>query len=444
MIDRQHIPFSTTLPDFKFPEFEQINLENGLKVYFIQDTSQPLAAFNIFTKKGAFADTIEGTTNITAQMLTRGTSKHTYSEIASMTENIGTVLKATPGYDANLLSSVSLGKFLDTAIDIATECFLDSQIPKDELEKVIQKQKANIMQQNSNISYLAKYALQKTIFVNTGYAKCISGNMKSVENISRDIVWNNYIKNIKSANPSIFLTGNYDKDFMMKKIEKLYGKLAFESDKQDDSIPINPGAISLVDKPSSNQSSIILARKMIDIKHPDFPYVQLVNTIFGGFFMSRLNKILREDKGYTYGVHSSFDIKKLSVLHVISSNVNIDKTAESIEIIRDEYKKLRLNPITEEELKRARQYYYGAFLRNVETPLQVASMLRNMDLYDLDFNYYNNLLQKISNVKLDKLHTIVEKHFNSNNFVIAVAGDLKIIQSQMKKFGSINIISIEN
>ena len=444
MIDRQHIPFSNTLPDFKFPEFELIDLDNGLKVFFIQNSSQPLAAFNILTKKGAFADNIEGTTNITAQMLTRGTSEHTSSEIASMTEDIGTALKATPNYDSNLLSSVSLGKFLDTAIDITTECFFDSRFPEDELEKVIQKQKATIMQQNSNISYLAKYALQKTIFLNTGYAKCISGTLKSVEHISRDNVWNNYIKNIKSANPSIFLIGNYDKDFMMKKIEKLYGKLTFESDKQADSIPINLGTISLIDKPSSNQSSIILARKMIDIKHPDFPYVQLVNTIFGGFFMSRLNKILREEKGYTYGVHSSFDIKKLSVLHVISSNVNIDKTAESIEIIQDEYKKLRLNPITEEELKRARQYYYGAFLRNVETPLQVASMIRNMDLYDLDFKYYNNLWQKISNVKLDKLHTIVEKHFNLNNFVIAVAGDFKIIQSQMEKFGSINIISIEN
>ncbi len=432
------------MPNFKFPEFEQIDLDNGLKVYFIHDTSQPLAAFNIFTKKGAFADNIEGTTNITAQMLRHGTSNHTYSEISSMTENIGTALETTPGYDANLLSSVSLRKFLDTAIDITTECFFDSRFPEVELEKVIQKQKATIMQQNSNISYLAKYALQKTIFVNTGYANCISGNIKSVEKISRDIVWNNYIENIKSANPSIFLIGNYDKDFMMKKIEKLYGKLAFESDKQSASIPINSGAISLIDKPSSNQSSIILARKIIDIKHPDFPYVQLVNTIFGGFFMSRLNKILREDKGYTYGVHSSFDIRKLSVLHVISTNVNIDKTAESIKIIKDEYKKLRLNPITEEELKRARQYYYGAFLRNVETPLQVASMLRNIDLYDLDINYYNNSLQKISNVKLDKLHSIVEKHFNLNNFVIAVAGDLKLIQSQMTKFGSINIVSIEN
>ena len=444
MIDRNNIPYNNQFPKFKFPDFEVEKLNNGTKVYFINTKKEGLSGFQILIKRGGYYDNTAGLTNITAQMLTRGTSKYSSEDIASMTEFTGAVLKTKSGYDETLISGVFLNQFLEKIIYILTDCFFDSQVPEEELNKVKNKQIATIMQQNTDINFLSRLAFNKYIFGNKGYGIRLSGNESTIKNITRNYVLDNYKQKILPAGFSIFLIGNFEKQNILTRLHEQYGQHSSISHSNNKKISLNKTGIALIDKPDSNQASIIMGRAIIDRKHPDLPYVQLVNTIFGGFFLSRINKILREEKGYTYGVHSHLDLKKHSSLHIISTNVNIDKAAESIEIIKNEFENLKTNPITEEEMKRASQYYIGSFLRGIETPLQITSLVRNLDSNELDSNYYDNFYEKITNVNLNELHDAVEKHFSDNKFAISIAGDLNITQKQMEKSEQVQILEIEN
>ncbi|GEM_PF-4566751 len=444
MISQSKIPFNNNFPTFRFPDFEVINLDNGIKVYLVENTKQALAGFRISIKRGSFFDESEGLTYMTAQMLTRGTDKHNAAEIASLTENSGAVIKTTSDYDDMLISGISLNEFFDDIIALTAECYFDSQMPEKEFEKIRKKHISAIMQQNSDIAFLAKYAMERTMFAGDGYGKLISGTIKSMKKINRNMVFDNYRNNFSKSPISIFLTGNFDKVQTLKFINELFSELDLESETaNEEQTNMQDAGIAIIDKPSSNQAAIRMARKIVGRENPDFPYIQLVNTILGGFFMSRLNHILREVKGYTYGVHSMMDSRKRAGLNVIATSVNITQAGESVQIIKDEYKALMEKTITEEEMRRAVSYFTGSFLRSIETPMQITAMLRTLDSFNLDYDFYDNYYRKISDVTLKDLHRTVSKYFSDDNFVISLAGDLDTIKPQMEQFGNINILEIE-
>ncbi len=444
MIDRTKVPFNDKFPDFKFPEFRSVNLPNDIKLHLIEYKNQPLAAFHILIRDGAYSDNIEGLSYLTTQMLTRGTSELSANDIASVSENLGINIKVDTGYDKISLSAISLSENFEKCIELLSDCFLDSQFPANEFEKIKQKHIANIMQQNADISYLSKYALIKTAFKGNGYGKTISGTLKSLKNITRDLAYAHYAKLINNRTIELFLTGNFNAD---KIISMLTAKFkTFENPKTETEykqVKIRHEGTAIINKPESNQSSIRIAQPTTDIKNPDYPYIQLINTIFGGFFMSRLNKILREEKGYTYGVYSQLDNRIRANLFVITTNVNIDKTFESVEIIKNEFDDLRKKPINEEEMTRAKRHYTGGFLRSIETPLQVSALVRAMSLQNLEKDFYDKLFKKISETKLKDLHYAVEKYFSDDKFVIAIAGNLEIIAAQTEEMNKIQIVEIE-
>jgi predicted Zn-dependent peptidase len=444
MIDRTNIPFNKNFPSFRFPDFEIFQLKNGIKVFLIPDMKQALAGFRILVKRGAFFDNTEGLTYLSSQMLTRGTKDYTAEEFASTTERLGAVIKATPGFDEMVISGISLGDYFDKIIDLVSGCFFDSVFPEPEFEKIKKQHVSKIMQYNADISFLAKYALQKIVFDGNGYGKPLSGTIKSMKLIKRDMVYENYTDKLQTSPISLFITGNFDKEKTLKTIENTFGKIELKAkDENNKQIKINDDQIAVIEKAASNQSALRLARKTVSRSNPDFPYIQLVNTIFGGFFMSRLNHILREEKGYTYGVHSLIDSRKRTDLHVITTSVNIEKTAESVRIIKDEFDKLRHKTISKEEMERAASYFTGSFLRTIETPAQVTAMLLSLDSLNLGYDYYDKYYEKISNVTLDDLYHTVEKYFSENEFAVSAAGDLNSIMPQMEEFGNLEIIEIE-
>jgi len=402
-----------------------------------------LAGCQFVVRKGAYEEEIEGINALTAMMITRGTGTRNSEQISLDVESMGASIKATPAYDEFALTLGSLSEYLPNLLEIASDCFLNSQFDKTEFDKIYKKHHSSILQDNADISYLSQYLLARTYFEGTGYSKIIPGTLSSINHITRDLVYSHYTDNIKNNPSSIFFFGNFNRDMALEFVQRNFGHLSIDVPKiQDREVKMQNGLISVIDKKDSNQAYLRLARPTINRHHPDYPYVQLVNTIFGGFFMSRLNHILREEKGYTYGIHSIIDNRHNIATNIVVSSVNIDKAAESIEIIKEVVRNLISNPITTDEMNRAIRYSTGAFLRSTETINQLAMMVKSLELSDLDSHYFEYVYNKIVTAKLSNLHEAVENYFADDNFVITAAGDLQVITSQLEQIGDIKIYEI--
>ena len=443
MIDKLKVPISDELIKFEFPDYQTLNLSKTIKLYLLNDNSLNLTSVKFVIKNGANDDLIAGTSYLTSQMMMRGTSGFTAEQLAEKIETLGTSIKSSAQADDFVLSSICLSEYFPQILGYMCDVLFDSVFPDDEFVKLKKKHISTIMQEITDINYLSSVAFNRSIYEG-GYSNPLLGTKSSVQSIERNQVYERYQYLINNSKVSIIIVGNFDSDKTIKYINERFHHL-YDSDNEQKKIEvkIKKKIISAIDKESSNQASLKLGRKMIERQNPDFPYAQIVNIIYGGFFLSRLNKILREEKGFTYGVQSMIDNRKNATIQMIASNLKIDKTAESIKIILSENHKLKDEPITDDELRRAVRYILGSFLRSLETPQQIASLIQSLDMYDLGKDFYKDYYYQTSMVTIGNINSTIEKYFLNDDFVISAAGDLKVIQNQLAEFGKVNIIEID-
>jgi predicted Zn-dependent peptidase len=194
---------------------------------------------------------------------------------------------------------------------------------------------------------------------------------------------------------------------------------------------------AVIDKKGAAQANLIIASKGISTKDKMLPQAKIANIIFGGFFMSRLNEVLREKHGFTYGIHSNFTHRRYANTLNISSGLNTENLKKAIELINEIKQDFVSKPVTEEEFKRAVRYYTGNFNVNLETHLHISGLLKSIFLYDLKKTHYTNLLTKIRNISIDDVFDVQKKYFNSKGTVIAASGEIEKIKEQIEGYGEI-------
>jgi len=169
----------------------------------------------------------------------------------------------------------------------------------------------------------------------------------------------------------------------------------------------------------------------------------VLNTLFGGYFNSRINLNLREKHGYTYGANSIFDARKLPGPFVISADVRNAVTDSSITEMLRELKRLQDEPISGDELSMVRNYLIGMFPLQIETPAQVAAGVINIELYNLPKNYYDTYRTKVNAITSRDLQTAAKKYFRPENIAIVISGDSQAIKASLEKFGPIEIFNAD-
>ena len=174
--------------------------------------------------------------------------------------------------------------------------------------------------------------------------------------------------------------------------------------------PTEPTTIYLVDKPEAAQSVIMIGAPGVDRRSPDYGAITLMNTILGGSFSSRLNQILREQKGFTYGAGSDYDWRPVAGPFIASSAVRTNVTDSSLAIFFSEFKRLRSEPVTDAELARARSYVVLGTLGDFETTRQVAGGLGSLDVFGLPLSTIPKDLERIQALGAADVQRAAEKY----------------------------------
>jgi predicted Zn-dependent peptidase len=202
-----------------------------------------------------------------------------------------------------------------------------------------------------------------------------------------------------------------------------------------------PTEVFLVDKPGAAQSVIVIGAAGIERSNPDYAAIEVMNTLLGGSFSSRLNSNLREEKGYTYGAGSGFSYRPLPGPFLAQSSVRTNVTDSSLIEFFTEFERLRNEPVDPVELERAKAYLALGLASDFETTTQMAGQVSGLLRFGLPMTYYDDFVPRIMAVTLADIQRVARKYVRPDRFTVIVVGDVATIRPGIEavKLGPVSV-----
>jgi zinc protease len=444
-------PLIRTPTTFSLPTHTEITLQNGMTLIAVEDTSQPLLTMSIVSQSGAAEDNIAGETNFMATLMNKGTAspKRTLDAqaLAEEIDFTGGSLSVSCVFDSLSAHLSILSDFTATGLDLLTDVVQHPSFPPEEIDRVRQQTLVEIEQANSDAAYLSSIAFTQGMFRGEKYGHPVVGTLETVANFQQADCQRAYLRSLQPDNLFIAAAGNFRAHDLAEQIQERIGKHQSSNGKktQAPSRQVDkPQAtnVVLIEKPDAAQTSLRMGFRTVNRAEEDFIPMQFLNTIFGGSFISRLNHNLREEKGYTYGVHSSIDARKHASVLTVSSHVGSDVVESAVSEVLREIERLRTEPVTDDELETTRKYMIGSFALRTETPTQVVSLLSTLELYGLPKDYHSRYLAELAAMTKDRLFEVQQRRFSTESVVIAASGNVEHLRQKLRNFGAVSVVDV--
>lgn len=424
-------PISSQFPHFKFP-FINLSEFNNFVCYTYPSSNSELFNIKIYLPLGAWDDKIDGLNNFAMNMIGKGTKDKSANEFFALCDKIGASFHAFSTWDNSGIEISALSKFQAKALDLLLESFWEFKITEEELERQRKKMLANLELEENDPNYICQIQLNKHNFVGIPYQRPLTGSDENISQIKlKDI--NQQIEILQNIKPIFIISGNFDNNLIIEKLSKFFKNFQFINHQKNIYIHTNlenskQKSIIASHKNNLNQAVLKISKLAPEKNSNEFAAFQVANTIFGGFFLSRLNAKIREEKGLTYGI-SSYPANRLRASNLqISSSLNSDNLILALDTILEEMKDFSQIICSEQEFIRATRYTSGNYLRSIESFYQVSSMIRNQLSLNLDNDYYDKYYAQLQNLKIDEVFEMQKKYFTPQNMIISVvAGDQQIL-----------------
>ncbi len=440
MINRKIKPEPSGEIKFSLPQINIFNLNNSIKVYHIQKKTLPIVQINILVPAGSILDSENklGTAILTAMLVDEGAGNLTGLEISDRIESLGTILDINTNKEYSTFSILSLKENLNDSLNILSLILKEPTFAEDDFERELQKLKSKVIQLNNEPSYLASKYFNKVLYANTPYQLASHGTQETHEQIDNSSVIDFYNNNFPTDKIKIIVVGDLDKNETMQSCNAYFGDWNLKPHNSD--FNIQPSKtnkkILLINKDDAEQSEIRMGFLSKGRKSEDFYARTILNSIIGGQFSSRLNLNLREDKGYTYGVHSNYNYNKLGSSFNISTSVKAEKTLDSIKEIFSELEKV-ITTIKEDEVKFSKSYLVRSYPSFFETYSQLARNLSLLPIFNLNKDYFINYTNKINSTSFSEVKEAAINNVLLDQLVTVVVGNKNIIEESIRNFAEV-------
>ncbi|GAL87624.1 peptidase M16 [Sporocytophaga myxococcoides] len=401
---------------------KQNTLNNSIPFYQLISGAQDVLRLEIIFKAGSLYEAKESVAHFTAKMLSEGTKDFSAKEIQEKIAFYGAFMELNSGFDRSALTVYCLARHLDKLLPIISQIIIEPTFPEQELEtlKLISTQSLRVNQEKT--AFLASARFRKLLFGQHPYGSCMSE--AGINAISRDDLIQFHNKYYSLGNATILITGGGNTNYF-NLINEHFGKHQLNIKNQIfDSIASwgNPNTEIIV-KESSIQSSIRLGCQLFTIKHEDYFKTSVLIEILGGYFGSRLMKNIREDKGYTYGIHANFAVMKNNGYLVIGTDVNKENTKATLEEIYKEINLLKLDKVNLEELNLVKNYLKGSFINSINTTYSQVDKFKTLLFNNLPVNFYETYFNTLTNITAEEIQATALKYFQIENFYEVVVGN---------------------
>ena len=437
---RKTAPTPLAPRSINLPKPEETILPNGLKVVFVEDKRLPIVSYRLAFKSGSSLEPAEmsGLASMTASMLTEGTATRTSRQIAEEVERIGGSLSANAGADNTVVAASALSNYSGDILRLMADVVLNPAFPEKELSLAKQNTLQNLQYQRSQPGFLADERTALVIYGQTHPYSRVSATPEAVQAMTRERLAAFHKQTFIPNNAVLVVVGDVNRTQLMKDIETLFGKWG-KGAATTANFPQLPArfarGIYVVDRPGSAQSNIVLANVAIERTNPDYFPVLVMNQVLGGGASSRLFMNLREEKGYTYGAYSSFDMRRQAGNFEATAEVRTDVTGASLKEFFAELNEIRAGAVPEQELQDAKNYLTGVFPIRLETQEGLINQLVAMQMFNLPADYLTTYRDRINAVSPADVQRVAQKHITPDKIAIVIVGDAAKIADQIKPFG---------
>ena len=422
MPDRTIAPPFRPIKSIQLPAIKKLDLPNGVPLYLADFAQQDVLKLEIYFEAGHAYAQKKGLKSVFSKMLLEGTTQKTGSEIIEEFSQYGGFPEISQQVTKLNFTIYGLPKFIGKYLHLLKDILQNASFPEEQLitQKRISSQSLQLNLEKT--TYLAKRKMVQELFgPDHPYGR--SHEVEDIETINCEDLLDYYQNRIKGKSFKIFASGRIT-DEEIKVISDTLGSLPVE-DTNEIVVTFdqpNPGKY-LILKPDNMQSTLRITRYTAGRKDPDFFKMMVANTTFGGFFGSRLMKNIREDKGYTYGISSSISPVKDKAYLTIGSDVVKQNTLDTLAEIEKEMKIMQDELISSDELELVKNYLSGSFAGSVTTAFEVMTRHKNIILNDLNSNYYDTLIDKISEVNPSEIQEMAQKYFNPSEMIEVIVGE---------------------
>jgi zinc protease len=437
--DRKIIPADGPDPLLNLPVVWQGKLDNGLKVFGIENDELPLVQFNIVLKGGHYLDPMDksGTAYLVSELMMEGTKNKTPLELEEEIEKLGAYISINTSPTDITISVNTLERTYDKSLAIVEEILLEPRWDSEEFEMAKTRLKNRLIRAKADPNSLVRDEFMKLVYgPDHIFSIDRQGNEKTVDGITLDDLKAYYAANFSPEAASFHIAGAIPEEQALASLKSLGKKWqAKEVFFPQYPLPQTPAEskIYFIDVPGAKQSVINIGGPALSRYDADYYPAIVMNQKLGGSFNGNVNLVLREEKGYTYGARTGFSGTYIPGTFTASSSVRSSATLDAVEIFKRLMEEYRQG-ISAEDLTFTKNSLNKSKAREFETLSSKLRMLQDISMYNLPVDYVRGQEKIVSDMTLEQHKALAEKYINPNSMYYVIAGDAA---TQMEPLGKI-------
>ena len=424
-VDRTNPPKFKEVDNIQFLNPVKTNLNNKIEVNYINGGSQEILKIDFVFNAGNRFQSKPLIASTTSQLIKEGTKNYSAFEISEGIDKYGAFLEVDNSYDTATITLYTLTKYLNEVLPYVKDVILNPNYSKKEFDiyrnNAIERFKINL----EKVSFIARKEFMSIIF-GEQHPYGTDVNINDYENLTIDDITSFYKDYYSLSNCRILISGKVTQP-TINSLNSFFGNETISlnnivgdpiSEHSSNNSPI------YISKENALQSAIRIGRIIPNKLHEDYFGLQILNTVLGGYFGSRLMKNIREDKGYTYGIGSGIMSLIEGGYFFISTEVRSDITKDALSEIYKEIELLRTHEIAQEELDLVKNYLLGQLLKSCDGAFNMASLFESVNEYGLDYSFYDNYINAIKEITPRSLKELGVKYFSKSDLKEIVVGQL--------------------
>ncbi|MCF6401847.1 insulinase family protein [Chitinophaga filiformis] len=421
MINRKIAPEikDATEFDITLKPYEKVTLDNGIPVYIIKSDEQDTLQLELVFPGGSWYETENLVASATNFLMKNGTSKHSALEINESIDYYGAYLNRNSHHEYATYTLHCLTKHFESLVPVLQEVIQDPVFPEEELAIFRQNMKQRLAVNLQKCDFVANRHIDKYLFGEFHPYGRVS-SMDAYDALQTPTLQTFYKQHYTYDSCKIFVAGHLPTN-LIELLNQAFGKEKWNGDSSiiRPDMPVlaaEERKFRIFNDENGVQGAVRVARPFPNRYHPDFPKMLVLNTILGGYFGSRLMSNIREEKGYTYGIHSQlYNFRQTSAVN-IQTEAGRDVCEATIEEIYKELRTLQKEVVPEDELHLVRNFMIGSILGDLDGAFEVIQRWKNLILNGLDENYFYNNIKVIKTITAEELQELAQEYFTPEDF----------------------------
>ncbi len=442
-------PLSEALPKARIIRRK---LNNGLNVVLVPNNEAPFVTLMLGLREGAWTEPSDtpGVASAALEMITKGTQNYTAEELAEILDFNALTLRGAaeangrPSMDVGQVSATALSDKFPLAMELLAETVRRPTFPEQETAIMMEQRRLNLSVRERDPRYIADRTTYRTLYKSHPYARAVTGSLTDIDRLSSEALRTWWFRHARPEACTLYVAGDVTPREAWAIARKYFGDWKSEEKTElpvFEVPPREPMKISLVDIPGAVQSQIRVAQTTITRGHPDYHNARVFSQVFGSDFNSRLNRVLRVERGLTYSVWGMFVPQRDSGEFYCSTFTKTESTSETVQALLDVIKDMRSSPPTPDELDSAKSALVGGFAKQLETPQDFLEYQWMMEYNGLPKDYLKQALHAYKVASADDMLRVAQTLLDPAALQIVVVGDAQKTKTDLESIAPVEVLS---